>query len=87
MRLTCSRCEETIVKARPAMLILNGKGIFYFCTVRCRDNFDLRSGKNRRCGVERRQFEEAEYNGPERRRIKDRRCGKERRKGLQHIAL
>ena len=55
------------------MLIVTGKKIFFFCTVRCRDNFDLRSGKNKRYGVESRQFELAEYNGPERRSIKDRR--------------
>ena len=79
MRLTCSLCEETFVKAYPAMLILNGKGIFYFCTVGCRDKFDLRSGKDRRCGVERRQFEQDQYIGRERRIIKDRRCGEERR--------
>lgn len=73
MKFTCSRCEEIFVKPHPAMLIVTGKKIFFFCTVRCRDNFDLRSGKNKRYGVESRQFELAEYNGPERRSIKDRR--------------
>ena len=81
MRLTCSLCEETFIKPHPAMLILAGNGIYYFCTVRCRDNFDLRSAEDRRCGVERRQFEQAEHNGTERRILIDRRCGGERRKG------
>jgi hypothetical protein len=67
MKFTCSRCEEIFVKPHPAMLIVTAKRIFFFCTVRCRDNFGLRSGKDRRCGVESRQFELAEYNVPERR--------------------
>jgi hypothetical protein len=67
------------------MLILSGKGIYYFCTVRCRDNFDLRSDKDRRCGVERRQFEQAEHNETERRILIDRRCGGERREGINAI--
>ena len=85
MRLTCSLCEETFIKAHPAMLILNGRGIYYFCTVRCRDNFDLRSGEDRRWGGERRQLEQAEHNGTERRILIDRRCGGERRKGINAI--
>ena len=85
MRRTCSLCEETFIKPHPAMLILAGKGIYYFCTVRCRDNFDLRSAEDRRCGVERRQFEQAEHNGTERRILIDRRRGGERRKGINAI--
>ena len=67
------------------MLILMGKGIYYFRTVRCRDNFDPRSAEDRRCGVERRQFEQVEHNGTERRILIDRRCGGERRKGINAI--
>jgi ribosomal protein L24E len=60
MKFTCSRCGEIFVKPHPAMLIVTGNRILFFCTVRCRDNFDLRSDKDRRCGVESRQFALAE---------------------------
>jgi hypothetical protein len=78
----CARCEARIHKKEPPMLIISGQRISYFCTIRCRNEFDLRSDRDRRMTLERRLCGDPIYAlcSSERRSGKDRRNGRERRK-------
>jgi len=52
-------------------------------------NYDLRTGVERRYPIDRRQFDDPEYKGTERRGAEDRRSGKDRRmvRELEKIAI
>jgi len=35
----CARCEKRLVKDEPPKVICNGEGIYFFCSVVCRDKW------------------------------------------------
>ena len=39
MTRTCPRCNRKFSEDKPPMFIASGKGIYFFCSIRCRDKW------------------------------------------------
>ena len=75
----CEQCNRRFDSDEPVMLINTGKGIYLFCSVRCRDKNRRLPGTDRRSEEDRRNSVHSQYSGSDRRKRKDRRVGKDRR--------
>ena len=54
MTHTCPRCNKKFSEDKPPMFIASGKGIYFFCSIRCRDKWVYTSDS--RLHLEQKQF-------------------------------
>jgi len=78
MIFICEYCKKTVDRDEPCVLIVSGKGMYFFCSARCRDRNNRLTGKDRRSGKDRRCLVHHKYSGNDRRKETNRRGGKER---------
>jgi YHS domain-containing protein len=52
MTHSCPVCKRTFSMARPPMRVVNGKGVYFFCSVTCRDAYAGPTVRDWNSGIE-----------------------------------